>query len=55
MGEGAGIVVLEELEHSTRARREDLWRSDGLWPGGDAYHITARGRRRMALSRMQMA
>jgi 3-oxoacyl-[acyl-carrier-protein] synthase II len=40
MGEGAGVVCLEEYEHAG-ARRQDLCRSGGLWPSGDAYHVTA--------------
>ncbi len=41
MGEGSGCVVLEEYEHATQARREDLRRGVGYGMSGDAYHITA--------------
>ena len=47
MGEGAGIVVLEELRAAQGPRRQDLWRSRRLWPVGRRlpHHRARRGRR----------
>jgi 3-oxoacyl-[acyl-carrier-protein] synthase II len=40
MGEGAGILVLEELEHCPPARRNHPRRIAGYGMSGDAYHMT---------------
>ena len=55
MGEGAGIVILESLEHALN-RNAFIWREIiGYGVSGDTYHMTARIRRSGARLSMQRA